>query len=459
MIATEPRSALGPLNNIDGTAAPDEWEFGGLLKQHRLAAGLSQEGLADRASLSTDAISTLERGTRRAPHAGTVGALAAALGLSSTERRELDRTVSRSRGARSAVPATRALAPPQLPLPPTALVDRVDELASARRLICGDSVRLLTLTGPGGVGKTRLALELAHELRGLFPAGVWFVDLEHVADAELVPAAVAQTLGVSMREPGALADALHAAIGDRHVLVILDNFEHVLAAAPWIATVLGACSGLKLLVTSRVRLRLQWEHALQVAPLHVPNAETLGPLEELAAVPAVALFLERAQAANPAFSLTAENAAAVAALCRYLDGLPLALELAAARANVLKPGDMLAWLDRRLPSLTWNGPDKPARHQSLRTAIDGSYRLLDPADQALFRRLAVLSGGWDLNAAAALVGLDGEIVDGMECVARLVDASLVQVSWDLGAGPSFRLLEQMREYAAELLASCEHAFN
>jgi predicted ATPase/DNA-binding XRE family transcriptional regulator len=422
-----------------------------LLKRYRVAADLSQEALAERAGLSPDAISTLERGIRRAPHVETVRALAGALGLSHSARQQLDRSVSRSRGPREAGRASQALVARRIPLAPTPLIDRIAELATARQLIRDESVRLLTVTGPGGVGKTRLTLELAHEIQGLIPDGVWFVDLDAVNDPDLVLAKVAEALGVAGREPSALLEALPAAIGDRRIVAVLDNFEHVLAAAPWIGRLLESCPGLKLVITSRVRLGLRWEHRLELRPLAVPDADAPKLLADLAAVPSVALFVERAQAADPAFSLGWGNADAVAALCRHLDGLPLALELAAAHANILTPAEILARVDGPLASLTWQTPDRPLRHQSLRAVVDGSYTRLRTEDQTLFRRVAVVPGVWNLEAAAAVTGLEGAAVDALERVGRLVDASLIQVRWDTGNRPGFRLLETMRAYAGEQL--------
>jgi predicted ATPase len=383
-----------------------------------------------------------------------VRALIAALGLSGAERTALEATVTRSRAPQPTTHGDREPLPAPLPLSPTPLVDRAEEIARAQELLRSDGVRLLTLTGPAGVGKTRLALQVARGLRLAFPDGVWFVDLSSLQDPALVLAAIAEALHVQVRERRALPDALGAALGERQVLLVLDNFEPVLAAAPQVAGVLGACPGVKLLVTSRVRLRLLWEHTLPVGPLPIPGEDEPHTLETLAEVPAVACFVERAQAANPAFALTAENAPAVAALCRHLDGLPLALELAAARANMLTPAAMLQWVEHRLPALGWDAQDRPARHQSLGAALDGSYGLLSEADQALFRRLAVFAGVWTPAAAAAVAQLDGPTADPVEAIGRLVDASLVQVSGDAAGSPQFRLLETVREYAAEHLDAC-----
>src|SRR5262249_25330716 len=201
------------------------------------------------------------------------------------------------------------------------------------------------------------------------PNGVYFVDLAPLGDPALVLSAVAQAVGMQERGRESVLATFQAYCGEQELLLVLDNFEQVCAAAPRVAALLAACPGVKLLVTSRTRLRLRWEHVLPLLPLAVPGSDSPPMVEDLAAVPAVALFLERARASNPAFALTPENAAAVATLCRHLDGLPLALELAAARANLLPPAGMLAWAEQRLPVLKWDAPDLPARQQSLRGTL------------------------------------------------------------------------------------------
>src|SRR5262245_16685505 len=451
MIAIAPETRVRPsYADPVGRPSTEDSDFASLLRRYRIDAGLSQEALAERAGLSTGAVSALERGERRAPYPATVRALATALGLASADRAVLEAAVAHSRGPRPPS-ADHVPRPAPLPLQPTPLVDRVAELALALALLSSDAVRLLTLTGPAGIGKTRLALEVARSLRATSAHDVWFVDLAPLRDPGLVLATIAQVLEVPEREHQALPDALQAALGDRQVLVVLDNFEQVLAAAPQVAALLAASPSLKLLVTSRTRLRLQWEHTLPLPPLAVPDGDGPLMLEALAMVPAVALFVERARAANPAFALTSHNAPAIVALCRRLDGLPLAVELAAARANVLPPAEMLDWTGHRLPALGWDAPDLPVRHQSLSTAMEGSYALLPAAGQTLFRRLAVFAGGWTPEAAAAVAPRAELGLDALEGLSRLVDASLVQASPEVADGPRFRLLETVREYAGEQL--------
>ena len=458
-MAIDPSVGLLPQRRGSGErAGTGGASFGALLRRHRLAAGLSQEALAERAGLSARAISALEHGERRAPYRATVQALAAALGLTGPERAALEDAVSRSRSPRAAPEP----APNPLPSSPTPFVDRTAEREAALKLLRGDGVRLLTLTGPGGVGKTRLAREVARDLQedggAPFPDGVWFVDLAPLRGPECVLDAIAHTLHLHEHERQPLPVALRAHLRASRCLLVLDNFEHLLAAAAQLADLLAACPGLKLLATSRSRLRLRWEHSLPLPPLAVPDATAVHTTEALAAAPAVALFVERARASNPAFALTAANGPAVAALCRHLEGLPLALELAASRAGVLTPAEMLAWAERRLPVLGWDAPDVPARQRSLGATLAWSYVLLPATEQALLRRLAVFAGGWTGAAAEAVTGARELGLDPLEGLTRLSDASLAHARPGEDGQARFGLSETVREFALERLqASGERA--
>jgi predicted ATPase/class 3 adenylate cyclase len=366
-------------------------------------------------------------------------------------------------------PALRADFPPlntardlphNLPVHPTAFLGREREVGEVETLLLRPGVRLVTLTGPGGVGKTRLAQQVAAEALESFPDGVYYVDLARQTDPGLVPAATAAALGLREQPARTLDETIADHLRDQRVLLVFDNFEHVLPAATLVATLLAAAPSLSVLVTSRARLDLQAEHEYPVRPLPVPDLRALPPLEELSHYDAVQLFLVRAQALRPGFALTEENAAAIAAICARLDGLPLALELAAARIKIMPPAALLARLERRLPLLSGGPRDLPERQRTLRDAINWSHDLLNPADRTLFRRLSVFVGGWTIEGAEAVGAIGTEAVDPLECLSSLVDQSLVDERPRTGTAaqdPRFAMLETIREFAADQLAASGEA--
>jgi len=341
--------------------------------------------------------------------------------------------------------------PHNLPLQREPLIGRAREVADVVALLTRPEAGLVTLTGPGGIGKTRLSQHVAAELLEEFADGVWFVDLAPITDPALVLSTIAQTLGIKEVAGQAIAATLVSSLRAKHVLLVLDNFEQIVSAAPTLMDLLSASPHLHLLVTSRERLRLYDEYEYPVAPLALPDTQHLPPLEHLSHYAAVALFLQRARVVKPDFGLTHLNAAAVVEICVRLDGLPLAIELAAARIKLFPPQALLARLDNLLKLLTGGARDRSARQQTLRGAIDWSFQLLDAPEQRLFISLGVFTGGCTIEAAAAIcmaaddLGLD--IVDGL---ASLTDKSLVhQIERD--GEPRFVLLETIRAYAWEQL--------
>ncbi|MDQ6660332.1 MAG: helix-turn-helix domain-containing protein [Chloroflexota bacterium] len=412
----------------------DKSSFGALLKHHRLVAGLSQEALAARASLSARTISDLERGIHGTPRTDTLELLTGALSLSAQQRTLF---------LASARPEVAALvdAPPRspssiFPLPPTRLVGREQERSHALAQLRRTDTQLLTLTGPSGVGKTRLALQLVQELVPDFTDGVAFVALAPIRNAALVPGEVAQTLGIRELASSSATEQVHTFLHEKHLLLVLDNVEQILDCASFVADLLARCARLKVLVTSRTPLHLRAEQVLPLAPLLLEDAVTL--------------FSERAQAGRPGRTYS-ENE--VTAICEQVDRLPLAIELAAMHVKVLSLPELRKRLTHRLELLRGGAKDLPLRQQTMEGAIAWSYELLTEEQQRCFRTLGVFVGGWTLEAAEAVCWAEDEIAakETFLTLAALIDASLVQTEMVAGGIVRFSMLELLRDYALQRL--------
>lgn len=344
--------------------------------------------------------------------------------------------------------------PNNLPVQLTPLIGRKAETLAVKKQLGRPEVRLLTLTGPGGTGKTRLCLEAATELLNDYADGAFFVALAAIGDPSLVVLKIAQTLGVKEAGAGSLLLKLKEFLRDRQMLLVIDNFEQVVAAAPLIVELLNASPRLKVLMTSRAALRITGEHEFAVSPLSVPAQGQALSIEAVAQYPAVQLFLERASAVRPDFELTSENASAIVEICARLDGLPLAIELAAARVKVLPPRGLLSRLESRLKLLSGGARDLPSRQQTMRGAIAWSYDLLNEEEKKLFRRLSVFVGGWELEAADAICRDSGDFeIEVLEGVESLVDKSLLQLREMSATEPRFLMLETITEFGLEQLTA------
>ncbi|MBD3336622.1 MAG: NACHT domain-containing protein, partial [Candidatus Eisenbacteria bacterium] len=335
------------------------------------------------------------------------------------------------------------LAAGTLPAPLTSFVGRREEIRRIRELLA--QVRLLTLTGPAGTGKTRLAIEVVRDAADSFPGGVAFISLGATPDPGLVVPSIAQSLQVAVSAAASALDVLCENLQERRLLLVLDNFEHVVAAAPEVARLLAACRGVKILVTSRVVLRISGEHTYPVPPLDLPDGAGGSDPKTLLQSASISLFVERAWAARAGFVLTENNAEDVAEICRRLDGIPLAIELAAARITIFNPATIRERLQNRLDLLKTGDRDRPARHQTLRQAIAWSYGLLSGSEQRAFRTLAVFAGGFTLESAEAL------LPDAAEAVEALLDRSLLQRREEGSEELRFLMLDTIRELGREKL--------
>jgi predicted ATPase/transcriptional regulator with XRE-family HTH domain len=450
--------------------ADEAGSFAARLRRLRERAGLTQEELAERAGLTVHAVSALERGTRTRPYPHTVRSLAAALEITAAQQDELVAAVPSRRSSRPApsapAPVTAAAAPVVPPLeppaaaparpatlvvPPTPLFGRDGDLAALASVIRSGRCRLLTLTGMGGVGKTRLAAALAAELAPDFPDGQVTVALASVSDASDVLDTIGRALGLTGGDAPGAVDLVSAQIGDRRLLLVLDNFEHLLDAAAAVGELAARCPGLTVLVSSRAPLRVRGEHEYPVGPLALPAPEA-STVDELAAAPSGALVLDRARAVSPLLELTPDTVRALAQLCLRLAGIPLAIELATARLRLLTPASLLGRLDDVLDSAS-SARDLPPRQRTMRATLDWSHGLLSPGQQTLFTVLGVFRGGATLEAVEQVVAASTDLPASavLELLESLVEQSMVVVRTGVDGQRRYAMLEPVAQYAQGLL--------
>jgi predicted ATPase/DNA-binding CsgD family transcriptional regulator/transcriptional regulator with XRE-family HTH domain len=439
--------------------------FGTWLKRRRKALDLTQDALAQRVGCSVVSIRKFEGDSQR-PSRQLAELLAQQLAIPPDERTTFIQFARQGldaappglplpAGARLPTPHAPPLAPllpNNLPIPPTSLIGRTQDITAVCARLRREDARLLTLSGPGGSGKTRLAIQVATELCDDFGDRVYFVNLAPLSDPALVMSTIMQTLGVREQGQQTAHQQLQAYLRDKQLLLVLDNFEQVVDAAPRVAELLAAAPQLKVLVTSRVVLHVRGEQEYPVPPLALPDRRHLPALESVSQYAAVALFIARAQAVKPDFAVTNANAPAVADICVRLDGLPLAIELAAARIKLFAPEALLARLSSGLKLLTGGPRDLPERQQTIRNTIDWSYQLLDVDQQRLFARLGVFVGGCTLEAAEEVCNADGDLpIQMLDGLAALVDKSLLKQEAGVAGEPRFSMLETIREYVLERL--------
>jgi predicted ATPase/DNA-binding XRE family transcriptional regulator len=421
----------------------------GLIRRLRDSIGVTQEELADRAGISVRTVSDIERGLRRSLYRDTAQRLAEALEIAEEERPDF---AALARGRIEKIRSGSPFSPSRdasslfatVPLAPTRLIDRERELDILMKAFADRSIRLLTLTGPGGIGKTRVAAEAALRAQGMFRDGLFFLSLSSVQEADRVVPLMARALGLVGLETPNVAETAEQ-VGDAEILVVLDTFEHLIESAVALDELLASCSGLTLLVTSREALHLRVEHVIPLSTLELPaEGDT-----DLSSASSTALFLERARAAKPDLRLDEQAARSLVDICRRLQGLPLALELAASRVQHMPLLMLRDQLGSRLRVLTRGPADLPPRQRTMRDTIAWSYELLDPTEQSLFRTISVFAGGWTLEAADKVWGSTTSDRDTLETISALVDKSLVLVADPEDPEPRYDMLGVIAEYAAE----------